>query len=530
MPELNLVDTQAAGGAVGRIRSPYLGLEQAGYGYGDLSGTGYMEYGTGTPGSLPFRVDSAGNVTAASINSVTAILPSGDTTGATDTAAIQAALNTAGPSTSVNGPQVVLGPGIFYLNATLNPTITGSSLVGSGWGTQIRYDGNVVSPAIGMADTTNRIFNIRWLRLSQINATAHGTAIEASYFQYSAIEHVLIDAGGAGVPPLIGISLNSNTTFYNVISDCKVQISGANSLGVRIDTLSNSNVLRNVRVLPDNTNASAIGVYVNSHAIYLDHVDIENAAGTGVSVGASGHGCTYIAPYLEANNINLALAAGVTGFIMQGGTCESGTTENVADAGAVQPQFRHVRDNILGVTYDDARDTPDWLPGDHGLLAWSFDPAMAAASGTLTEGVRQLIGMNIRRPGTISNLITHVAVAGGALTASQNYASLYNSAGSLLASSADMSATWNTTGTKVMPLGTVQAVNPGLYWVGLFSNGGTTPALAQATGVASTSTLVNQGVTVATARYAVNGTVTTLSNLTPANNSFATNAWWAGVS
>lgn len=42
----------------------------------------------------------------------TSIAPSGDTTGATDTATIQTALNT--------GLSIVLGPGVFYTNATLN--------------------------------------------------------------------------------------------------------------------------------------------------------------------------------------------------------------------------------------------------------------------------------------------------------------------------------------------------------------------------------------------------------------------------
>lgn len=162
MPELNLIDTQTAGGAVGRIRSPYLMTEQSGAGYGDTAGNGYLEYGTGTPGSLPFRVDQAGNVTAAGLNfsgtfsassltssgSISAagtiyasalaatgslglylgnmviLAPSGDHTGATDTTAVNTALSAGNP--------VYLLPGTFYQNAAWQVTQSSTGIVGSG--------------------------------------------------------------------------------------------------------------------------------------------------------------------------------------------------------------------------------------------------------------------------------------------------------------------------------------------------------------------------------------------------------------
>jgi hypothetical protein len=61
---LNLVNTEGNAGAEGLIQSPYLYTATPGYNYGNTDG--YLEYGAGTPGSLPFKVDQSGNVTATS--------------------------------------------------------------------------------------------------------------------------------------------------------------------------------------------------------------------------------------------------------------------------------------------------------------------------------------------------------------------------------------------------------------------------------------------------------------------------------
>ena len=71
MPELNFIATSAqdTAGAKGLVQQPYLATAAAGYSYGGAgqpSASGFMEFGTGTPGALPFRVDQDGNVTAKS--------------------------------------------------------------------------------------------------------------------------------------------------------------------------------------------------------------------------------------------------------------------------------------------------------------------------------------------------------------------------------------------------------------------------------------------------------------------------------
>lgn len=127
MPELNFISTDAqdATGSKGLVQQPYLATTTPGYNYGGAgqpTGDGFLEFGTGTPGSLPFRVDQAGNVTAASVTGATGTTDwlNVQSYGAVgngvhdDTAAIQAALNAAQP-----GQVVYLPAGTYLVSAPL---------------------------------------------------------------------------------------------------------------------------------------------------------------------------------------------------------------------------------------------------------------------------------------------------------------------------------------------------------------------------------------------------------------------------
>jgi hypothetical protein len=461
------------------------------------------------------------------------LVPSGDTSGAADTAAIQAALN----AVPANGGTVMLSEGIFYINASLNPTVSGTIIAGLGWGTQIRYDGAVVTAgAIKMGDTTTRRCNIRWLRISQTNATAAGTAIEASYFQDSAIEHVLIDGGGpSGVAPLVGISFNAANTYYNVVSDSRINVSGASSIGIRFDSAANSNVVRNCRVIPDNSNATAIGVYVNARAIELDHVDIENAAGTGISLGASGHGCTITAPYLEANGTNLALASGVNAPTVTGGTIENGSTADYSDSGALTPMFFNVRSSTGGEhAYSKALLLNVREPEDTGYIAWNDDPAHCISNTQVTGGTLYLIGIVLRHAATITNLAVAVDTAAVTATANENFLLLYDSGGTLRGQTAAgaIDTATQSSGLLSHAMSAAYAALPGRYWVGAYFNASTQLKLARFTGEGGT--IYDPGLSAASYWFCVNGTGLTTTpppSVTPSSNTHtgAITAW-AGVS
>jgi len=144
--------------------------------------------------------------------------------------------------------------------------------------------------------------SIRDVRLSQTSATPGGTAIDASAFQFSRIERVLIDKIGGGAYPSIGVDYNNGVTHYNVLRDCVINVDGSNAIGVRYSGGANSNVLENCRILPSSSDASQIGIYVNAYAIELDHPDIEAIAGTAIlldSGATSNRPTQLLAPYLE---------------------------------------------------------------------------------------------------------------------------------------------------------------------------------------------------------------------------------------
>lgn len=64
-PKLNIVSTlDAAGVTQGRIRSAYMEDRNS---LADYGTNGFLEFGDGTDGSLPFKVDQAGNAVANSI-------------------------------------------------------------------------------------------------------------------------------------------------------------------------------------------------------------------------------------------------------------------------------------------------------------------------------------------------------------------------------------------------------------------------------------------------------------------------------
>lgn len=65
MVRANIVSTNGPGGAAGRILSLQTVMAAAGY---PFDGSGYLEFGNGTDGSLPWRVDQDGKV---SVNGAT---------------------------------------------------------------------------------------------------------------------------------------------------------------------------------------------------------------------------------------------------------------------------------------------------------------------------------------------------------------------------------------------------------------------------------------------------------------------------
>lgn len=176
----------------------------------------------------------------------------------------------------------------------------------------------------------------------------------------------------------------------------------------------------------------------------------------------------------------------------------------------------------------------DYLPGDSGLLEWNFDPAGASATGVIcvTNKVA-LARINVRTPITVSNVIFNVNTVASSLTANQNFAGIYSSAGALLGSSAagSLDSKVTSTGVITQALASPVACGPGFYWVALMFNGTTPPIVATAP---NSLVNANTGLTAAFYRWATNGTGTTAlpASITPSSNGVGSGAvtFWCGVS
>lgn len=172
-----------------------------------------------------------------------------------------------------------------------------------------------------------------------------------------------------------------------------------------------------------------------------------------------------------------------------------------------------------------------WLPGDHGLLAWTFDAASTVAGTAPTGGVLQLARVHLPSPKTVTNVILNVVSAGVALTSGQCFAGLWTSAGAKVDVTADQSGSWNSGGNKIMALsGGAYAAAAGDYYVGWWSNAGTSnPTFARQ----GTSTLVNIGLSAPNFRFATADTGLTNAASAPSSlgtQSAASIGWFAALS
>jgi len=175
---------------------------------------------------------------------------------------------------------------------------------------------------------------------------------------------------------------------------------------------------------------------------------------------------------------------------------------------------------------------PAWLPSDQGWLAWTYDPIGALNATAPGLGVPTLTRINVRFPVSVTNITMAVNAGGTTLTAGQNFAGLYNSAGTLVGATADQSGNW--AGAFFTPqalIGGPFTLAAGFYWAAILANAAAAPTFLRAIAAAST-TFINGANGPSTARFATNGSgQTTLpASITPASNTLIGVSYWAGLS
>lgn len=172
-----------------------------------------------------------------------------------------------------------------------------------------------------------------------------------------------------------------------------------------------------------------------------------------------------------------------------------------------------------------------WLPSDQGAVAWSLDPSEATTGTTLTSGTMIFAAVPVRAATSFSNITFGASGAGVTLTAGQNLIGLYDSAGNRVATSADQSANWTSTGIKTTAMtGGPIALSAGIYYVAMLSNGATPVAVFREANQVSAN-IINWNLTASTYRFAELAGQTSL----PASVNLATRtasafSFWFGLS
>lgn len=170
-------------------------------------------------------------------------------------------------------------------------------------------------------------------------------------------------------------------------------------------------------------------------------------------------------------------------------------------------------------------------PTDQGFKGWSYDPAIAGNFSQPTSGQPVLIKVKAAASGTANNIELYVGgTVGSGFTASSSFAALYDMSGSLLAQTADLATTLNSSGTKTIPLTGNPAISAGsFYYIWIVINASTTPQLPR--GGANIGSY-NQGLSAGTYRFATLGSSITSppSSITLASSAALSTAYWAAIS
>lgn len=166
-----------------------------------------------------------------------------------------------------------------------------------------------------------------------------------------------------------------------------------------------------------------------------------------------------------------------------------------------------------------------WRPVDQNLVAWAYDPSIAAGGTAPTAGT--LIAMRVRlsQPATVTGAVLYAGAGGSTPQAGTCYVALYDAVTrARLAMSADQAPAWSTAGAKQSDFTTALTDLPaGDYYVAATGTGA--PAWARANTWAGTG---NVQMTAGLPRYGVSAAgvsspPATLPALSPALS------YWAGL-
>lgn len=318
--------------------------------------------------------------------------------------------------------------------------------------------------------------------------------------------------------------VNSQTGYTGIgykIDDCQsVTLTSpylSNNLSVGYWVTGNSldvSIIDAQETLPTGSATSSIQVDTGSRVQLLGQsltTATSLAAGTTTVIGASNKTSVFTGN-ITAPTLTLT-TGGTSGYILQS---DASGNASWTSPSSLAGQFPDI-----------------WQPSDSGLLAAPFDPASCSANGSQpASGRLYLIAIPVRSSITISKVTVVIGVAGSGLTSGQCFLGLYSSTGTLLASTADQSTAFTSTGNISATLTTPYAAAAGTYYIGLLVNGTTSPYFACGTTFGANFTPGNANRTPTTARFGRGPSSQTSlpASVTMSSVVLDSNAYWAGVS
>lgn len=169
---------------------------------------------------------------------------------------------------------------------------------------------------------------------------------------------------------------------------------------------------------------------------------------------------------------------------------------------------------------------------DGGYKAWTFPAEQVIGGGSIPGAGAVTLGkVLVNSSQSISSVSVYVATGGTGLTAGQNFAGVYDSNGTLVATTADLTVNWAGSGWMNHSLaGGPFTLAQGAYWVAIMANGTTRPTFGRNSGSLSAA-LYNGLLPNAALRFATNGTGTTAlpSSITPASNTGTNVPFWLAL-
>lgn len=175
------------------------------------------------------------------------------------------------------------------------------------------------------------------------------------------------------------------------------------------------------------------------------------------------------------------------------------------------------------------------LPRHNNMLAQTFQPEMAMNTLTMTSGQVWVHKIYVPYSITVTNIVLAMSTNGATLTSGQSLAGIYNSSGSKLRETADLSTSWASASPAIKTNALTATLDitggPDIWiYVALLCVGTTPPTWRRAT---TSSDLGNVGLAAADGyRFgtAATGQTTLPSSFTVSSVTINSNSYWIGLS